>query len=270
MIERKFNMFSTKEWLQFLQYKISPEREKELIDKSTTDPFLREAIETISTQEFRPIAFQSLSYLIGQVEDATGVSESNITSEKISRRKDPTMNRKLVLLVGGILVLGLVAFGVYYLISNKTEVIEAEEMNAMETLPASEMVDTSSKPFDVIPNTTVVIDTATKIQKSTVGQTTVGKKKTSSGYNEGTSVTPSTTTESKSTGVSTTPAISSKQSSEPAQGSKERELFGQAQDMFKQGNRDGAKQILNQLNSYDNPMKSQSGKILENMKSAGN
>ena len=268
-MEKKFNMFSTKEWVQFLQYKISPEREKELMDKSATDPFLREAIEVISTQEYRPIAFQSLSYLIGQVEDATGVSESNITSERISRRKDPMMNRNLLFLVGGILLAGLVAFGIYYVISNRTEVIEAEDMNSMETLPASETVDTSSKPFDVIPNTTPILDTPIKASSATAGQNESKKKITrpTTGTASANQTAPSVT---KAAEVSAPAAAVAKPSSEAPQGSKERELFGQAQDMFKQGNLQGAKQILNHLNSYDNPMKNQSGKILENIKASGN
>lgn len=269
-MEKKFNMFSTKEWVQFLQYKISPEREKELMDKANSDPFLREAIEVISTQEYRPIAFQSLSYLIGQVEDATGVSESNITSERISRRKDPMMSRNILFLVGGILLAGLVAFGIYYAITNRTEVIEAEDMNSIETIPVSETVDTSSKPFDVIPNTTPLLDTASKASSATTGLNE-SKKKTSRPTTVTGVVNPTASSETKTAEVSTPPAaVVSKPSSEAPQGSKERELFGQAQDMFKQGNVQGAKQILNQLNSYDNPMKKQSGNILDNMKAAGN
>ncbi|MFY7862040.1 MAG: hypothetical protein ACOVP5_07405, partial [Chitinophagales bacterium] len=60
MIEKKFVLFSTKEWLQFLQYKLNPDREKELMDRTMTDPFLKEAVDTISDQNNRGLAFQSL------------------------------------------------------------------------------------------------------------------------------------------------------------------------------------------------------------------
>lgn len=272
MIEKKFNMFSTKEWLQFLQYKISPEREKELMDKASSDSFLREAVEAISTQENRPVSFQSLSYLISQVEDATGVSESNITSEKIRRRVDPDMNKKLILIIGGIFLAGLIAFGIYYFISNRTEVIDAEASNEIESIPQQEMVDTSSRPFDIIPTSTPVVDSIAPTPVNTPTQSTPKKKVNTASTSSSSYTTSPSYTEPKTTAVvATTPTPP--QASAPArsnQVSKERELFNQAQDMFKQGNRDGAKQILNQLNSYDNPMKSQSGKILENMNSAGN
>ena len=65
-IEKKFKMFSTKEWIQYLQYKLSPEREKELESQLVKDPFLNEAVTTIGDKENRALAYQSISLLINE------------------------------------------------------------------------------------------------------------------------------------------------------------------------------------------------------------
>ena len=65
--------------------------------------------------------------------------------------------------------------------------------------------------------------------------------------------------------TSNTPIVKSTPSMNPATSQKERELFNQAQEIFKQGKREEAKKILQELKSYDNPMKSQAESILKNM-----
>lgn len=49
-IERKFKMFSTKEWIQYLQYKLSPEREKELEVQSAKDEFFKRSYRHLRRQ----------------------------------------------------------------------------------------------------------------------------------------------------------------------------------------------------------------------------
>ena len=78
-------MFSTKEWIQYLQYKLSPDREKELEMEMTKNPFLNEAVKVIGDKENRALSHQSISLLIGEVQQYTGVSESRIVQAKENR-----------------------------------------------------------------------------------------------------------------------------------------------------------------------------------------
>ena len=114
-------MFSTKEWIQYLQYKLSPEREKELEVELTKDAFLNEAIKVIGDKENRALSYQSISLLIGEVQQYTGVSESKIIQSKENKILEPSdpVNWQLIgFIIGGILLLGLLGYGIYYLLSN--------------------------------------------------------------------------------------------------------------------------------------------------------
>lgn len=281
MVERKFNMFTTKEWLQFLQYKLSPEREKELTDRTYHDPFLREAVETISNQENRPIAFQSLSFLINQIEDITGVSESKIMTRRGGPKKGVQIDRKWLVLVLGLVLLTAVGYGIYWFVQNPMDLDETEEINAADMEPIHTEGDSSSRPFDVIPSTTPLLDTTSN---RTLSIETTDKKlpsvsgprssrKASDAHLSNTGLSP--TQESSAKVVTTTGApvptkSGASQNNNPVinienNSSKEREMFNQAQEMYKQGNKEGAKQILNNLKSYDNPMKAKSEQILESL-----
>jgi hypothetical protein len=129
-IERKFKMFSTKEWIQYLQYKLSPEREKELEVQSAKDEFLKEAIDTIGDKENRAISYQSVSFLINEVEHYTGVSESKISRVKERADYDTSapVDWKMIGLVGaGVLLICLVIYGVFSLATNLSNSPEQEQ-----------------------------------------------------------------------------------------------------------------------------------------------
>jgi hypothetical protein len=258
MIEKKFNMFSTKEWIQFLQYKLTPEREKEIMSHADSDPFLKEALDVIGIQENRPIAFQSLSYLISVIEENTGVSESKIAKGETGRSSsssssDSAMGMKIALGLGGLIVLGLIGFGIYYLVSQQNQSTEADQtvstVDTLSTLPVSN-IDSSLQPFQVIPNASPTIDT--------VSRSTSISSPTSSASKPASSVAKKPTTTNPNTGSIASPNPTS---------DKERVLFNQAQEAYKQGNREEAKKILKSISSYDNPMKNNAEAIL---KSIGN
>jgi len=167
-IERKFKMFSTKEWIQYLQYKLSPEREKELEVQSAKDEFLKEAIDILGDNENRAICYQSISFLINEVQDYTGVSESKISRVKERADYDTStpIDWKMIGLIGaGILLIGLIIYGIFSLfahLSNSPEqeqtLIEAESVSSVQSY-----ADSSSLPMETIPNasSSAFIDTAT-------------------------------------------------------------------------------------------------------------
>lgn len=257
MIERKFNMFSTREWIQFLQYKLSPEREKELIENSENDPFLKDALEALSSQDARPIAFQSISYLISIVEENTGVSESKITRaagvRSSSTPRGTTINPKLILLVlGGLLVAGLIGFGLYFLINNQSNNVEADSITISAdttSVSLSNYADSSLRPFDVIPGQSTV-DT---IPKPVINPSTSAKK-------------PAVGSVSSSTTSSSSPSSPTPTNIIKNQGrGNERDLFDKAQELYIQDRREEAKKILRELKSYDNPMKEKAEGILTNI-----
>lgn len=167
-IERKFKMFSTKEWIQYLQYKLSPEREKELEVQSAKDEFLKEAIDILGDKENRAISYQSISFLINEVQDYTGVSESKISRVKERADYDTStpIDWKMIGLIGaGILLIGLIIYGIFSLfahLSNSPEqeqtLIEAESVSSVQSY-----ADSSSLPMETIPNasSSAFIDTAT-------------------------------------------------------------------------------------------------------------
>ena len=261
-IERKFKMFSTKEWIQYLQYKLSPEREKELEVELTKDAFLNEAIKVIGDKENRALSYQSISLLIGEVQQYTGVSESKIIQSKENKILEPSdpVNWQLIgFIIGGILLLGLLGYGIYYLLSNSPNssdpeqiMVEAESVSNIQSY-----ADSSSLPMETIPSANVAasipVDTAASV---TVKKPVIKNKPSQTTVNDGTSNEQST---------SSTPIVKSTSSMNPAASQKERELFNQAQEIFKQGKREEAKKILQELKSYDNPMKSQAESILKNM-----
>jgi hypothetical protein len=233
MIEKKFTMFSTKEWIQFFQYKLSPEREKELVDRTLVDPFLKEAVDTLSTQDNRPLAFQSLNYLIHQVEEATGVSESNISSSKSTNytaQSGGLINKTVFIGVAALALLGTLAYGVYYYVSNQSSAMEMDEMTEADTtvMTNSSMADTTARPFDVIPGT---VSTPVDTPKPLTPSASNTKKKSSTTLNN------SITSPETSVATSSTPS-SQKLVVEANDGAKERELFSQAQDKFKAGDRE--------------------------------
>jgi hypothetical protein len=261
-IERKFKMFSTKEWIQYLQYKLSPDREKELEVEMTKNPFLNEAVKVIGDKENRALSHQSISLLIGEVQQYTGVSESRIVQSKENRVLEPSvpMNWKLIgFIVGALLLLGLLGYGIYYFLRNSANSVDQEQtMVEAETVSnIQSYADSSSLPMETIPNAT----TAASIPIDSVASATVKKpaakpKPSQSSTSDGSSSDQSS---------SSTPAVKPISSINPAASQKERELFNQAQESFKQGNREEAKKILRELKSYDNPMKSQAETILKNI-----
>ena len=161
-------MFSTKEWIQYLQYKLSPEREKELEVQSAKDEFLKEAIDILGDNENRAICYQSISFLINEVQDYTGVSESKISRVKERADYDTStpIDWKMIGLIGaGILLIGLIIYGIFSLfahLSNSPEqeqtLIEAESVSSVQSY-----ADSSSLPMETIPNasSSAFIDTAT-------------------------------------------------------------------------------------------------------------
>ena len=263
-IERKFKMFSTKEWIQFLQYKLSQEREKEMEVQMTKEAFLKEAIETIGDKENRAVSFQSMTHLISEVQQYTGVSESKISRSKESIDYDVTapINWKLIGVVSaGIALLCLLVFGVYALIhrlSNSPEqeqtMLEAESVSSIQSY-----ADSSGMPMEIIPintNKRLVDTTPAKpaVKTNPYPSASMPAKSGSTAANTG--------EESENTVLKNN---TSNTSNSNGASQRERDLFNQAQEIFKQGNREEAKRILRELKSYDNPMKSQAETILKNM-----
>lgn len=262
-IDRKFKMFSTKEWIQYLQYKLSPEREKELEVQVAKDPFLKEAIETIGDKEHRALSYQSVTFLINEVQDYTGVSESKISrvKERADYDTSPPINWKLIGIVGaGVVILGLLLYGVYALINHlgnspaqEQTMTEAESVSSVQSY-----ADSSSLPMETLPNVspTSIQDSIANKPVVKTNPTAAASKPSGSAAQLNSSQT-SNPIPAKTTNTSTGNSMGASQ--------KERELFNQAQEIFKQGNREEAKRILRELKSYDNPMKSQAETILKNM-----
>lgn len=261
-IEKKFKMFSTREWIQFLQYKLSPEREKELEMQLEKDPFLQEAVVTIGDKENRALSYQSVSLLISEVQQYTGVSESKIarSKESVDVQTEVPVNWRLVgIIVGGALFLGILGYGIYHFLSSSPSetgeqptMIEAESVSSIQSY-----ADSSSLPMETIPS--ALPAASIPVDSSTIGTSKPALKKSVSKPSSG---------ETKTSQESVSPTRSSNNSSSAANvaiSQKERELFSQAQEMYKQGNREDAKKILRELKSYENPMKSQAETILKNM-----
>jgi hypothetical protein len=256
-------MFSTKEWIQYLQYKLSPEREKELEIQLAKDEFLKEAIDTIGDKENRVISYQSVTFLINEVQDYTGVSESKISRVKERADYDTStpIDWKMIGLVGaGILLLGLIIYGIFSLVthlSNSPEqeqtMIEAESVSSVQSY-----ADSSSLPMETIPNasSSAFIDTAST-RPAVKANPSAAASKSSASKTSATSVQSDNSTPERSSNPSAGNSIGASQ--------KERDLFNQAQEIYKQGNREEARKILRELKSYDNPMKSQAETILKNM-----
>jgi len=262
-IERKFKMFSTKEWIQYLQYKLSQEREKELESQLAKDPFLSETIATIGDKENRAVAFQSISLLISEVEQYTGVSESKIMKSKDAELIQPStpINWKLIgIILGGLFFIGLFGYGIYYFISSNAE-SDGQEQSMVEAESVSNIqsyADSSSMPMEIIPNSlsaaSTPVDTSSAILQKPAQKKPANQNTSSlSGSSQANPTPTKSTTESSSA------------SSAAAASQRERELFNQAQEEFKKNNREEAKRILRELKSYDNPMKSQAETILKNI-----
>ena len=258
-IERKFKMFSTKEWIQYLQYKLSPEREKELEVQSAKDEFLKEAIDILGDKENRAISYQSISFLINEVQDYTGVSESKISRVKERADYDTStpIDWKMIGLIGaGILLIGLIIYGIFSLfahLSNSPEqeqaLIEAESVSSVQSY-----ADSSSLPMETIPNasSSALIDTASTRPVVKVNPASAASK-------------PSVSNSVQSDNNTPARAANASVGNSNGANKKERELFNQAQEIYKQGNIEEARRILRELKSYDNPMKSQAETILKKM-----
>lgn len=263
-IEKKITMLSTKEWMQYLQYKLSPEREKELLDKTTTDLFLKEAVDSFNNLENRNIAFTSLSYIHDQIEEMTGVSESKITHIDLRNSNSQTFSKQTIIIgIGFLLTLGL-GILLYYLsqngmfdsAANTEETVVAE--SPMESI--SSTVDSSAIPLDVIPNSTtspVAVDTPKPLSTNTVGSASENKKKKSSNS--------SVSGYSASTSNGTPEVYTSPSQVATTSSNKETEQFYKAQELFKANKVEEAKNILKELKSYDNPKRAQSEKILNTL-----
>ncbi len=262
-IEKKFKMFSTREWIQFLQYKLSLEREKELEEQMSKDAFINEAITTIGDKENRPLAHQSIALLINEVQQYTGVSESKISKSKETLEEQTVIpiNWKLIgMIVGGLLVLSVLGYGISYFLSSipsadnqEQTMVEAESVSNIQSY-----ADSSSMPMEIIPSATSAASIPVDTPVSSLTKPIL-KKPAIQGSNNLSSTSQVNSAPAKTTNSSTVTSPGA------ALSQKERELFNQAQEIYKQGNREEAKRILRELKSYDNPMKSQAETILKNM-----
>jgi len=262
-IEKKFKMFSTREWIQFLQYKLSPEREKELEMQLEKDSFLQEAVATIGDKENRALSYQSVSLLISEVQQYTGVSESKIvrSKESVDVQTQVPINWKLIgILAGGIMLLGILGYGIYHVLSispsengEQPVMVEAESVSSIQSY-----ADSSSLPMETIPS--ALPAASVPVDSSSMSASKPSLKRSISKPSSGESL-------ANQESVISPTRNSNNSSSAPnlAISQKERELFNQAQEMYKQGNREDAKKILRELKSYENPMKSQAETILKNM-----
>ena len=276
-IKKKFNMFSTREWILYLQYKLSPEREKELNLRAEEDDFLKEAIEIIGEKENRPLAYQSLSQLISVIQENTGVSESKILKVKTGKLESdansaPIFNLKLMLMsILGLILVGLLGYGIYYFSSSydfTSDDIE-EPMIEAETVSETQLyADSSTMPMETLPSA----QTATSSSES--GNISNENTSSNSTSNERAQIrnTDSRVEASIQNGSAAEPDVEvikpnseSPRPNNTLSNSKERELFNKAQDLYKGGDRDGAKKILRDLKSYENPMQSKAENILKNM-----
>lgn len=248
MIEKKFVLFSTKEWLQFLQYKLNPDREKELMDRSLVDPFLKEAVDAISDQNNRGLAFQSLCFLISEIEEVTGVSESVVSGVSPARSSASNDSyKKIAFIVGGLIVASLIGFGTYRMV-NSSSVPNDEDTISIDTSITITPIglDTSASPLDVLPNTGIsTVDSQSKIAELPNATNAASKPAITATSSIGTQTisTPRTSTQS-------TPA-------ENSSNMKANEQFNKAQELYKKGNKEEAKKIFENLKSYDNPKRKQ-------------
>jgi hypothetical protein len=260
-IDKKFKMFSTKEWIQFLQYKLSPEREKELEVEMTKDAFLNDAVKTIGDKENRALSYQSIALLINEVQQYTGVSESKIVMSRENKSAEATapINWKLIgIIVGAAMLIGLLGYGIYYFLSNASSV-DSEEKTMIEAESVSNIqsyADSSAIPMETIPSAIVAASTPIDSIPAAGFKKPVKPKSNQSSQTSTNPVEDNTTS-----GGSIKPTSSLN----PSASQKERDLFNQAQESFKQGNREEAKRMLRELKSYDNPMKSQAETILKNI-----
>ena len=256
MIEKKFVLFSTKEWLQFLQYKLNPDREKELMDRTMTDPFLKEAVDTISDQNNRGLAFQSLCFLISQIEEVTGVSESRVSGISPARSSASSNNfRKIVFIVVGLIVAGLIAFGIFKMVTSPSVPNDADTISIDSSISVTSAgLDTSSGPLDVLPNAGIsTIDPQSKA--AALPSATKNPSKPT--------VTTKPNREAQKTSTPTTP-ISPVPTENPSN-VMANEQFNKAQELYKKGNNEEAKKILENLKSYDNPKRNQAERILNTL-----
>ncbi len=253
MIEKKFVLFSTKEWLQFLQYKLNPDREKELMDRSLMDPFLKEAVDTISDQNNRGVAFQSLCFLISEIEEVTGVSESIVSG--ISPARSSASNdshKKIAFIVGGLIVASLIGFSIYRMVTSSSVPNEEDTISIDTSITITPIgLDTSASPLDVLPNTGIpTVDSQPKVAELPNATKAASKPAITPNSSIGTQIisTPRTSTQSKS--------------AENSSNIKANEQFNKAQELYKKGNNEEARKILENLKSYDNPRRKQAEKIL--------
>lgn len=259
MIEKKFTMLSTKEWLQYFQYKLSSDRDKELTDQSHKDLFLKEALDTLSDKDARNISFQSLSYLISQIEEATGVSESNITAFKPARSADPDRNRKILIGLIGFTLIALIGFGIFYLVNSSSlgDTEDAAPTVIQDTAQVNNVnfIDTSASPLDMLPSSaTNTANTDTIAQKVATPVAKPAKKKIE-------------IEQSSPTVEQAKPTMPSQPTASVQKTDREQELIIEAQEKYKRNDIEGAKRILNNLKSYENTQKDKAERIL---KSIGN
>jgi len=256
-IEKNFVKLSTKEWMQYLQYKLSPERERELMDHTQYDEFLRDALESINAMEGRHLAYNSLSYIHSQIEEMTGVSSSKITNQRTTNHYNnpaPSFNLNKILLIAlGVAVVIGMAIGIYYYMSSSSEEADLTEESTTESetaIQSNSTIDSSSMPMSTIQNNTATMVDTPMNQTAT---TTVNNAMVQSA--------PSKPTESKPK------AKPSSNNTPPSSASTnaEKDQFQKAQELYKQGKVSESKDILKKLNSYDNPYKSQSETLLKNL-----
>ena len=249
-IIKKFNKLSTKEWLQYFQFKLSPDREKELVSHATQDPFLKDALDGFSDQNIRPIAHQSYNLLLSKIRTSSGNSAFSRNATGGSSSSMSYLNLKTIIL-GLVLLAAIIGAGflINYLMNTDTEDNDyTQEEPAIEAIETDIPSEDENAPLEVIPNT----ESISQPEETSQTQSTTNN---SSSRNQETNQTvePTITETTNSPSLSTEePSPSSaevnKPNTAPTQDfSKENELFQKAQQLYTQGKYSESKQILQKL-----------------------
>jgi len=257
-IEKKFVKLSTKEWMQYLQYKLSPERERELMDHTQYDIFLSDALESINAMEGRHLAYNSLSYIHSQIEEMTGVSGSKISNQRSTvnhySSSSPNFNNyKIVLIVLAIcavLGIGIWMFNYFNSSTDENNLSEESLIESESATKSNDLIDSSTLPMSTIQN-----------NSSSSTEPSMTPIKATSTSNSNVQSTPSLVDEQKMKNESLTNVKSEPNNIKNS----EKEEFERAQDLYKQGKINESKEILKKLRNYDNPYKTQSETLLKNL-----
>ncbi|MCU0327461.1 MAG: hypothetical protein MUE53_00560 [Chitinophagales bacterium] len=139
-IHKKFNKLTTKEWNQYFQNKLSPEREKQLMEHLPYDPFLKEAVDTINEGDVKSVAYNSLQLIHAQIEEITGVGSTSNYNASSTNNFFSSKAFKIGLFI--LVLLGVIGLGLWlwYIFNRDMSIKQLRSEN--EEIETVEMVKT--------------------------------------------------------------------------------------------------------------------------------